>query len=50
MADGAPISAHPQPTASQSTTKACGISSGLLQPSSVHSDRRNQWRMIVPWQ
>ncbi len=43
-------SAHPQPTAAQSTTKSWGSSSGLVQPSSVHSDRRSGWRMIVPWQ
>ena len=41
-------SEHPQPTASQSTTKACGNSSGLKQSGSVHSERRNEWRMMVP--
>jgi hypothetical protein len=43
-------SVHLQPTASQSTTNVCGTSSGLTQPASVHSDRRKEWRMMVPWQ
>jgi hypothetical protein len=47
-------SAHSQPTASQSMTKLCGNSSGLMQPGSVHSDRPSsrptEWRMMVPWQ
>jgi hypothetical protein len=36
--------------ASQSTTNVWGNSSGLTQAASVHSDRRNEWRMMVPWQ
>ena len=38
-----------QPIASQSMLNAC-ITSGVTQPSSVHSERRSAWWMTVPWQ
>jgi hypothetical protein len=41
---------HPQPTASQSMTNVCTNSSGLSQFGSVHSHRRSEWRMMLPWQ
>ena len=41
--------AQVQPIASQSMLNAC-ITSGVTQPSSVHSDHRSAWWMTVPWQ